>query len=92
MDATFLKPMQLFGDPHVPIGAGAADVDAGGFADARNHLDIVRESNRQNVLRSFYKPLGIHGSRLATWALAPELTGMPQKSKKGPRLRFTIVE
>ena len=40
----------------------------------------------------FHSPFGIQGSSLLTSAFAEELTGMPQKSKKGPRFLLAILE
>lgn len=40
----------------------------------------------------FHSPFGIHASSLLTSAFADELTGMPQKSKKGARFLLAILE
>lgn len=40
----------------------------------------------------FHIPFGIQASSLLTSAFADELTGMPQKSKKGPRFLLAILE
>lgn len=60
----------------------------------RGGSDIAERGRADPSLcrRLHFIPLGIHGSSFAASDLAPELTGMPQKSKKGPRFLFTILE
>lgn len=42
--------------------------------------------------KRYFTPFGIQVSSFATSDFAAELTGMPQKSKNGPRFLFTIFE
>ena len=80
------KPARLFEDPQAlkPSGGAAKGINLQSSAFWR--------STHPTYDFASHSPFGIQGSSLLTSAFADELTGMPQKSKKGPRFLFAILE
>lgn len=68
-----------------PSSDRTGDVRRVGFTMLPLHL-------YSDSVKGYFTPFGIQDSNFATSDFAPELTGMPQKSKNGPRFLFTIFE